>query len=87
MANNYLSGEEIKAYMLDPKVCAMCHYCSFAIKQDGYCPEYDCWATDKVKKLSDRQWNSIAKKLKFYPIENIDIDEVMEEVRKKRVGK
>lgn len=87
MTNNYLTGEKIKAYMLDPKVCAMCHYCFSAKMDGGYCPQYDCWATDKCKQLTDRQWDNIAKKLKFDPTENIDIDEIIEEVKKKRIRK
>ncbi len=87
MTNNYLTGKEIKEYMLDPKVCAICHYCTFHIECDGYCPQYDCGATDKCKQLTDRQWDNIAKKLKFTEVEAIDFYDVWNEIRKKRVRK
>lgn len=87
MTNNYLSGDDIKTYILDPKECVLCRHCNFPIEYGGYCPQYDCWATDKVKKLSERQWDNIAKKLKFTNVESIDEVDVWEEVRKKRVRK
>ena len=86
MTNNYLTGEEIKAYMLDPRECAMCHNCLSVIKGGYYCPEYDCSAIDKVKKLTDKQWDNIARKFKFAKVESIDVFDVWEEV-KKRVRK
>lgn len=87
MTNNYLSGDDIKTYILDPREHALCHCCSFHIECDGYCPQYDCSITDKIKMLSDRQWNNIAKKLKFTNVESIDIIDVWEEVKKKRIRK
>jgi hypothetical protein len=86
MTNNYLSGKEIKEYMLDPKECNMCRYC-FTGRNDGYCPQYDCWATDKCKQLTDRQWDNIAKKFKYESLEAIDVDDVWNEIRKKMVRK
>ena len=85
MTNNYLSGKEIKEYLLDPREYIMCHYCNFAIKHDGYCPQYDCWATDTFRRLSDRQWDDIARKLKFTDVDSIDIIDVWEEIKKKRI--
>lgn len=85
MTNNYLSGKEIKEYILDPKECALCRYCYD--EDDGYCPQYDCWATDKCKQLTDKQWDNIARKLKFTNVESIDDVDVWEEVKKKRIRK
>lgn len=85
MANRYLSGKEIKEYILDPKECVLCRHC-FSI-EDGYCPQYDCSAIDKVKRLSDEQWNNIAEKFKYANVEWIDVIDVWEEVKKKRTRK
>lgn len=87
MTNNYLSGKEIKEYILDPKKWVLCRHCRFHIEEDGYCPQYDCWTTDRVKKLTDKQWDNIAKKLKFTEVESIDDVDVWEEAKKKRIRK
>ena len=51
-----MTGQELKSRFLDERERLLCHNCKFC------CPTYKCGLLDKVKELTDRQWDNIAKK-------------------------
>ena len=58
--------EKIKDYVFADKwprvLCDISLWCG---NKDGYCPHYDCWALDRLKSFSDRQWENAIKKVKI----------------------
>lgn len=72
-----MTGQELKAIVLDEKERVICENCI-----DRYCPTYECNIVDKAKSLTDRQWDNIAKN------ENVAYDDFCDvpyEIVKRRV--
>ena len=71
-----MTGQELKSLFLNKEKRFLCHNCKF------FCPTYKCGLLDKVKELTDRQWDNIAKK------ENEAYDGILDvpyEIMKRRV--
>lgn len=55
-----MTVEELKEliFSVEKRSCCDCWYCG---NQDGYCPRYDCYLLDRLRRLTDRQWKNVIK--------------------------